>query len=196
MAKYYQDGSGKWWIDTNRQRCGASMRICSQCKQQFPSRHPQKYCSRKCAGQSQKGNRLGERPCAWCKKPFIPKGKGNRQKCCCLRCAYDLGNTKRGLPGDRNPNWKGGVTPFGKTGYILQYVPGRGPVFQHRLVMEKKIGRLLRKGENVHHKNGIRDDNRPSNLELWVKKQPPGQRIEEQQHCATCTCHLKHRRKK
>jgi len=50
---------------------------------------------------------------------------------------------------------------------------------EHRMVLEWKIGRPLERHESPHHKNGIRHDNRPENLELWVTPPRYGQRPED-----------------
>lgn len=65
-----------------------------------------------------------------------------------------------------------------RKGYRVLRVAGK-EYKEHRLVMERKLGRPLRDAENVHHLDGDRLNNDPSNLELWVKTQPCGQRTED-----------------
>lgn len=72
-----------------------------------------------------------------------------------------------------------------KDGYVYvyykkhPYADSSGRVMEHRLVMEKNLGRYLFPFENIHHKNGLRQDNSIENLELWVKSQPTGVRVQD-----------------
>jgi hypothetical protein len=70
---------------------------------------------------------------------------------------------------------EGGLHP---DGYRVITVAGK-KVQEHRYIMEKSLGRKLLPEETVHHKNGVRDDNRLSNLELWSSSHPYGQRVED-----------------
>src|SRR6266566_7746996 len=52
-------------------------------------------------------------------------------------------------------------------------------IFEHIIVMETVLGRYLLPTESVHHRSGVRDDNRPENLELWTRPQPAGIRVSD-----------------
>src|SRR3990167_10093917 len=105
------------------------------------------------------------RNCITCDKEFlayqwnIDKGGG---KFCSHSCQK----------GKYNSFWHGGITKH-KRGYVLIRKPdhpnanSRGYVNEHRLIMEKYLGRYLKHEEVVHHINGIRDDNCLENLELF-----------------------------
>lgn len=73
----------------------------------------------------------------------------------------------------------------GHLGYVTKYDPENpsaarnGYVLQPRDVMAAIIGRVLRSDETVHHKNGVKSDNSPENLELWISGQPAGQRVQD-----------------
>jgi hypothetical protein len=83
-----------------------------------------------------------------------------------------------GIPvAHRAPNGTGILT---SDGYRRVWDKTRGKrVAEHRLVMERQLGRRLERFENVHHLNGIRTDNRPQNLELWSSPQLRGQRVKD-----------------
>lgn len=100
-------------------------------------------------------------PCSGCQKPVSKRNKNGK----CLTCQNK----------DRTGLGDGSRT---KKGYKTITVNGRN-VLEHRHVMSEHLSRPLFKGENVHHKNGVRDFNEISNLELWVSFQPSGQRPED-----------------
>lgn len=89
--------------------------------------------------------------------------------------------------GENHHSWKGQDAKYIDTsGYV--YVRARdgesgaksnGYILEHRRIIQDHLGRSLYEGENVHHKNGVRDDNRIENLELWVTFQPSGQRPQD-----------------
>lgn len=63
-------------------------------------------------------------------------------------------------------------------GYVMVRVGGRYRP-EHVLVMEEALGRSLLPGETVHHRYGVKCDNRLENLELWAKPQPSGVRARD-----------------
>lgn len=137
-----------------------------------------KCCSVECRGEMQHARHVPkvhqQRRCPTCQQDFVAKERGARgaaQRFCSVDCARWQ---KRGLrPRTSGPAWY-----VAKNGYVSARINGR-TTLQHRLAMEQALGRPLEPFENVHHKNGIRDDNRSENLELWTKAQPCGQRPED-----------------
>ena len=114
------------------------------------------------------------RPCVNCGVPVTRYlSSAGKEYFCSRQCRWE--NRKK-------PH----VRQINAGGYALVYVgrdyPGAlktGHILEHRKVMADILGRPLLKHENVHHINGVKDDNRPENLELWSTSQPQGQRVKD-----------------
>jgi len=122
-----------------------------------------------------------KRICENCGKEFetFPcNAKRSKHLFCCKKCGNDYRANSR-------TEWKGGhINPI--TGYRTISINGR-PVDEHRLVMEKHIGRKLETWEHVHHINGIKTDNRIENLMLTNRWEHPKEHAKyEKRKCARC----------
>lgn len=157
-------------------------RLCSDCRWLAGASRPVKTLTCPSCGaehHTKSGNYLcsacrqqqSKQPCTTCGAPTDKRAR------ICLAC-LSLQIAVHG----KSPAWKGGRIKHKQQGYVLIKTPGhprsnsQSYVREHTLVMEAILGRYLLPGENVHHINGVRDDNRPENLELWLIDQPPGQR--------------------
>ena len=143
--------------------------ICQICGKSFEDKYAiRKYCSHKC---SEVGS-LG-RP-----KPQSMRDKLRKIKTGVPRPEAMKKKISKTLMGrytrDKNPRWKGGVIKIG-TGYVLLHFPKHprawgAYISKHQFIVESVIGRPVLKTEEIHHIDGNKSNNHPSNLYLFPTK--------------------------
>ena len=130
-----------------------------------------KYCSLGCSakGVGLKKRKRCIKKCIVCKNNFeIKLSHKDKRETCSRKCAGIIKSKK--IAGKNNPRWKEHKAPNKVLLYIRIFYKGKNH-YEHRLVMEKYIGRKLKSTEIVHHKNDNPRDNRIENLQLMTKKQ-------------------------
>jgi hypothetical protein len=131
-------------------------------------------------GQRENGHKIGYKSntlheylsCPDCGKiRWIQVMKGKPRNLRCSSCAMKGDRHPYfGKRGEETPAWKGGQYTS-HTGYVFIATPNhpsrsyRGYVKRSVLVLEQKLGRLMLPNADCHHINGIKDDDRPDNLE-------------------------------
>lgn len=150
---------------------------CQFCKNEFHFHedkiHKGKYCSRSCYQKSRWGNRKELRKCKQCGAPFTTF-KSVRKSFCKRECGFQY--RSENIRGINHPRFQFRIR-YGKNGRywaILQphhpFADSKGYVMEHRLIMEKQIGRFLKEDECVHHIDENPSNNEVSNLRLMLKK--------------------------
>lgn len=192
---FYKE-DGEWWYGYHGRRTRARTLACETCGKEFATYRASKttFCSLKCRRASclRCGKKFhpdsanhkfcsleckrGSANCEQCDKLFV-RGKkdGGRQRFCSRKCFYDNTCPVGGVIQDAS-GYMLIKTPPGTKGVKLASMGRSHWMWEHRYVMQQKIGRPLLKTEKVHHINGKKNDNRPENLELWDRTHPSGTR--------------------
>lgn len=165
--------TGSPYLQVRTRKLDGESRACSTCKTEKDTSEFAKsqYICRTCRKKYNANNYRSGRTCVVCSTAIADKNKYDW----CLNC-YRA--NRRGIPrkSGRFLNAQGYMVLSGNWEHPNAW-KGNGCILEHVKVMSEILGRPLQKGENVHHLNGVRDDNRPENLELWVSSQPWGQRV-------------------
>lgn len=119
--------------------------------------------------------KLKTKKCPYCSNEFSYYSRDGKDRITCSRKCRGLYNKNIGFKppkykGDKHPSWKGGKG-ISKDGYIRVYVSEYNREYEHRVVMEKYLGRKLKTNEHIHHIDGDKTNNDITNLLLTFRRE-------------------------